>query len=302
MKKSPRLLIGASNKIYLFEPDTERLVVVLEREKRKKWLFFDDSSKGFFGISLSGKDEVVVAAREKLGTPKAGKPSTDVILHRVSLSAEEKTSCKVLDVHDVHQISCYEGKVYLTDTGKNRVVVSELDSGRVLNCLNVGQVREDVSHINAVSIQDDFLYVGLNNRGDKDAEIIKVPMDGLPEGECDLLDPTLGAEIIALSGCCHTHDVHLDRDGIMFCASHDGNIHYVGEENPFYSSSDWVRGLASNNERVWVGVSQKAERGKRHSEELFGEIVEIDKSTGRELRRINIPGAGQVNDLLLLSH
>ncbi|WP_415887194.1 hypothetical protein ACMXYO_03975 [Neptuniibacter sp. QD37_6] len=301
MQKSPRLLIGTSNKIFLLDPITEQLELLLERKKRKKWFFFDASSKGFFGICQLDPCTIIAAAREKLGTKKAGKPSTDVIVHQVPLSGGGGPSCKVMDVHDVHQISCYEGDVYLTDTGKNRIVIAKLDSGCVVKRLNVGPARQDISHINAVIVNGGVLYVGLNNRGDKDAEVIKIPIARLPEGECDLLAPELGAEITVLSGCHHTHDIHLDSDRIMFCASHDGNIHYVGEEKPFYSSSDWVRGLASTEDSIWVGVSQKAERGKRHSEDLFGEVVEIDKSTGCELRRIRIEGAGQVNDLLFIN-
>jgi hypothetical protein len=300
MNESPKLLIGTSNKIFLLDPVTERLEVLLEREKRKKWFFLDTSSKGFFGISQVDNDKVIVASRERLGTPKAGKPATDVILHQISLS-EENSRCEVLDIHDVHQISCYQKRVYLTDTGKNRIVVTDLDTGDVLSLLNIGPVRQDISHINAVSVEGDVLYVGLNNRGDKDAQILQLPIAKLPKGECDLLDPKLGAEVIKLPGCYHTHDVHLDGDHIMFCASHDGNIHNVGKEKPFYTSSDWVRGLASTEEKVWVGVSQKAERGNRHSDDLFGEVVEIQKSTGQALRRIRLDGAGQVNDLLFIN-
>lgn len=300
MKKSPKLLIGTSNKILLLDTKTEQLDILIEREKRKKWFFFDASSKGFFGITQSGKEEVIAAAREKLGTAKSGKPSTDVILHKISLSSKSSSIGTALDIHDVHQICHYKGKLYLTDTGKNRVVIVEKDSGNTIGLLNVGSARQDINHINAISIEEDTLYVGLNNRGDKEAEILRIPIAQIPEGGCDLLSPELNAEVIVLPDCYHTHDINLDYGRMMFCASHDGNIHYVNQAKPFYTSSDWVRGLASDEERVWVGVSQKAERGKRHSEDLHGEVVEIDKSNGQELRRIHIQGAGQVNDLLLI--
>ena len=291
------ILITTSNGVFRLSAEDPTAALVLARDKG--FLFFRKGSGGFFGIAPHpAGDSFIAASRQKLGTPRHDKPWTDVRLYRLwkdkARSAIPLADLK--DVHDVHQIATIGGLVLLTDTGKNRVRVFDLDNGNNWT-LDVGPERADINHLNALHTADDQVLVGLNNRGNKPAEILTLPSSVFlsPQPGRDALE--LG-RLEILVDQLHTHDIEpFDRD-FLYCASHDGRVHRRSTRQPILHCGDWVRGLAVNDEGLWVGVSALADRASRHREDLDGQVHLYDPDSLDLIKSWQLEKAGQVNDLV----
>ena len=258
---------------------------------------FRRASLGFFGIAAhepSGK--ILVASRQRLGTRKNGKPATDCILFAIDpRSLDVSVAGTVGDVHDVHQIACWRDLVFLTDTGKNRVIGHDLSAASTKLVLNIGDERQDVNHVNALLVHDGALWIGLNNRGETDAEILRVPLDeGLPDGEVSAY--SIG-EVSRVSGLRHSHDLVPFGDVFLTCASHEGRVHRADTGDAVFEAEKWTRGLAVAPDALWVGSSEIAERSKRHAKRRDGWALRYSHEF-ELLERVRLEGAGQVNDML----
>ena len=171
------IFITTSNGVYLIRAGADKAELVMSNKHTPG--LFRKKAKGYFGICQHKQSgDVLVASREKLGTPDAGKPATDCKLHRIDpTSLEHQVIAEIHDLHDVHQIACNDNKVYLTDTGKNRVHVYDLADRQISKMLNVGPQRVDIHHLNAIHCDQSTLLIGLNNRGLQDSAILKLKYD-----------------------------------------------------------------------------------------------------------------------------
>ncbi len=285
------LYVTTSSGVLRYDPASDELgSVILMRDRQ--WT-------GFFGIVHHERSGSILAAcRHRLGTKKVRKHSTDVLLYRIdprSETAEEVAA--IHDVHDVHQIATWDDTLCLTDTGLNRLHLFDLAAGVTSEVLPVGPERDDVHHLNALLVHGEDLLVGLNNRGRRDAEILRLPLPVLAAGEGNRDALTIGS-VYSVSGYLHTHDLESHDDGLICCASHDGLVLRADEPEVLFEVNGWARGLAVAEDYIWVGVSRFAERSRRHSGELNGELRRFDPSTGECLQQVVLGGAGQVNDLL----
>lgn len=290
------LYITASTGVFCYDDATSKVTQVMSNKYRGG--FFSKKSHGFFGICLDKNDNIIVASREKLGTPKAGKPTTDAGLHCINPATNSfHTIGYVKDVHDVHQVDIHEDIAYLTDTGKNRLVGFNLVTGNVSNIVNFGQVREDVHHINAVTVHGDQMLVGLNNRGINASEILQLPLSVISKNT-NIDDAfKLTSDIISLSPYTNTHDIEPYNGGFLVCSSHDSVVIDSLTLKPVIKSENWVRGISHDNTYTWVGQSHYAKRSKRHSTSLDGTVLKINTKTMTTEDIITIPGTGQINDL-----
>jgi len=290
------IFISTSNSVFAVR-DIEEGPRPLMRRKTAFWPF-RRGSRGFFGIAPGECNCIFVASRERLGTPRAGKPSTDMILHEIDGAAGTDRKLAVIrDVHDVHQIARAGNLIFITDTGKNRVRVFDTLTLKIRATINVGAERSDINHINAVEIHGDRLLIGLNNRGHTESEIASCPLDSVVHlGGADVSLPDV-AEIQKLNGLYHTHDLVPFRGDLLVCSSHEGKIHRAGDGRMLAHPGEWVRGLAVSGDRVWVGASALADRSKRHREDLDGEVHVYDADTWKRIRSYRLSGAGQVNDI-----
>ncbi len=288
------LWITTSSGVLRYDPVDDDLHEVIPMTDRR-WT-------GFFGIAFHERTGTIVAAcRQRLGSKKIRKHSTDVLLYHIDPdtgTAEEHAA--VHDVHDVHQIAIRDDTLWLTDTGLNRLHSFDLVKGTTTAVLPVGEERDDVHHLNALLVHEEHLLVGLNNRGQRDAEILRLPFPVLRDevGEHDAL--SLGT-ISKVSGFTHTHDLEPFEGGLICCASHDGLVLRADVPAVLFEVDGWARGLAVTDDGIWSGVSRFAERSRRHAGDLDGELKLFDPSTGECLRRVTLSGAGQVNDLLTLA-
>lgn len=289
------LYVTTSNGVHRVRCQNGLSECILHRRRARG--LFRRASLGFFGIAAHGPSgKILVASRQRLGTRKIAKPTTDCILFAIDpRSLDISVAGTVRDVHDVHQIACWGAFVFLTDTGKNRVLGYDLCAGATKLVLNLGEERRDVNHVNALLVHDGALWIGLNNRGVTDAEILRVPLDeGLPDGE--VLAHSIG-EVFKVPGLRHSHDLIPFGDTFLACASHEGRVHRADTGDVVLEAEQWTRGLAATPDALWVGASEIAERSKRHEKLRDGCVLRYSHEF-ELLERVRLKGAGQVNDLL----
>jgi hypothetical protein len=289
----PRLFVTTSGGVVVCNPHSglvEQVVPVGDR----RWT-------GFFGITRhDATGRILAACRQRLGTQRVRKHSTDVLLYSIDPETlEHETVAEIYNVHDVHQIEAWEDLVFLTDTGLNRLHVLDLDVGEVRWIVEIGEERDDVNHLNALLVQDTVLLAGMNNRGHQDAAIMSIPLATFREGTEGVIDGYAVASLESLPGQQHTHDLEPWTEGLLTCASHDGLVLRTDPPGVLFPVGGWSRGLAVEKDGIWVGISQFAERGRRHSRRLAGEVVLFDHQTYEPVQRITIKRAGQVHDLIL---
>ncbi len=293
------IYITTSNGVYKYSTREKKTQKIIDNKYAG---FFHRKAKGFFGITQGrNSNEIIIASREKLGTPNAGKPATDCRL--LSLDANTNNYHiigEVLDVHDVHQIAAYQQLIFLTDTGKNRVVVFDREKKKVVHWLNLGLDRKDIHHINAILIFHEKLFIGLNNRGESDSQILEIQLKEVidscnSEGIPDLLNY---GKLHTLKNRHHTHDLLPFENSFLVCGSHEGIIFRADSGQILTQQNRWVRGIAQTDEGLWVGSSPIAERSERHSEKLNGTLLLFTLPAFEKQYEVSLEGAAQVNDMI----
>ncbi|MFC1628072.1 hypothetical protein ACFL3H_03065 [Gemmatimonadota bacterium] len=286
------LYITTSSGVLRHDPESDELRTLIPLDDRQ-WT-------GFFGIAFHQNSRTILAAcRQRLGRKRVRKHSTDVILHRIDPRTETSEEVATIhDIHDVHQIAVWNDTLFLTDTGLNRLHHFDLSTGLTTSILPVGTQRDDVHHLNALLIHEENLLVGLNNRGHRDAEILRIPLAALA-GDSDKVDALSLGPVTPITGFAHTHDLEPFDEGLICCASHDGLVLRVDEPGVLIDVGGWTRGLAVDGDTLWVGISQFAKRSIRHSNRVDGELRQLDVHTGECLRSISLMGVGQVHDLII---
>lgn len=295
-----QIFITTSNGVYRYRSGETHAERVLGKKHTPG--LFRRKGRGYFGICLHQPSRrLLVASRERLGTPKAGKPTTDCKLVWLDpISGAYSVAAEIRDVHDVHQIACHGDHVFLTDTGKNRLFDYDLATGELAHIVNIGSERKDINHLNALCCDDIQLHIGLNNRGNQESAIMTVAIDeliGTPEREITL--DTAGTSR-SLPGMYHTHDIEPYEGDFLVCSSEAGRVLRAGQGTTVIQQNGWVRGLCVSAEGIWVGISPKAKRKNRHSDSLSGSILLHTHGDFAQARTITLEGSGQVNDLLCL--
>lgn len=286
------IFTATSNGVYLADAENSRMVGKVSIAR----------SLEIFGICWSdylGKPLFASRNRSWLYPIKKKSPSCN--LYTISEGPEYTPIlvARVRNVHDVHQIAACGSFVYLTDTTRNRIVVYNVEKGKTVSTIDIGDERKDINHVNALCVDKNFLLVGLNNRGNKDAQILKINLDRLDDSRKNQRGDLIG-ESIELPNRVHTHDILPYKDDYLVSASHDGIIFKAKSNMDCVAGGGWVRGLAKTGNTLWAGESKKAERNMRHSSELSGAVNIYDGDTFERIGSIELPGAGQVNDLLFV--
>lgn len=293
------IYVTASNGVYYYDEINHVSGVVMDNKYRRR--FFAKKSLGYFGICHhKNSNTVIVSSREKLGTPKHDKPTTDAGLHAINpVDNSFQTIGYINDIHDVHQIDIYQDLVLLTDTGKNRIFVYDINQKDVVKIINIGSQRDDINHLNAVTVHNDNIYIGLNNRGHKDSEIMVVPVSIL-DSSSEEVQAEDNCSVISIGTHKYTHDIEPYNDTFLVSVSHDSFVIDTSTLHPVINGKNWVRGLAATDTGIWAGQSHFAKRSKRHAKKLDGLIIKVDPKDNTLLSEVTLPGAGQVNDLLII--
>lgn len=291
------IFVSTSNGIFSIDPDNEKISHVLTRKHTSG--LFGKKAKSYFGVCSYPGNKVLAVSKELLGTPKSNKPTSDCILHLISSDYKEyRRLDSVYDVHDVHQIEYYDGLVFITDTGKNRVAVYDMVKHSMAGYLNIGKRRYDINHVNAVKVLNGVLHIGLNY-AEPNSKILKISINSLADAmRCpDILDIV---DEMVVPGCYHTHDL-VECDGkLLVCSSADARLVDARTGEQLWKYKSWLRGIAVTEAHIWVGQSVHAKRRKRHSKKLPGFLHKLDRNTFEPQGTIIIQKAGQVNDMIYL--
>ncbi len=268
--------------------------------------FFTKPSKGFFGIFYNKlKNEIIFASREKLSKEIDYEKSTDSIIYFYNILRNKIVKKIVIkDLFDIHQITFFKNFVFLTETGKNRVQVLNSLNKKIEYFINIGPIREDINHINAINIDKSFLYLGLNNGHEKNefknAQIIRVPIDKILEFKS--FDALNYKNLINLEGVYHTHDIEKFDDDYLISSSNLGKIYSYNKKKFIVDVKPWSRGIALSSDYIFIGKSGMGKRKFRHSRYYDGEIYVLNKSNLNFVKKINIPKVGQLNDIICVDN
>ncbi len=293
------LFATTSNGVYCCDFNNGKSYRVLSNTRTSQ--FFMPEARGFFGIARHDPTGSVIVASRERSVFRVNKLANRVGLYLIDSATSNTTHWRSVEgVEDVHQIAWHDGRVFLTDTGKNRIVIYTPDTGGK-RFVNVGAVRKDVNHINAVLVNDGYLYVGLSNRGVLPAALLRISLENLEIALRGVDEPDLFhvAEHFPCGAATYTHDLEPDNFGrIFFCVSYAGRVLDIVSQNILLEVGGWARGLAFGPSCLWVGTSELAGRNVRHCEKLDGAVSFYSWPDLNRKKRLVLHKAGQVNDLL----
>ncbi len=293
------LFITTSRGVYNYNLRNDTITQIISNWNKG---FFKKPSKGFFGIYFNKPlNELIFASREKLSKGVSYEKSTDTIVFFYNILKKKLIKKIVIkNFFDVHQLTFFENFVFLTETGKNRVQVLNSLNGKIEFFINIGSIRDDLNHINAINIDKNFLYIGLNNGHEKNefknAQIIKIPIDEVLKLKS--FDAFNYNNLINLEGVYHTHDLEKFEDDYLISSSNLGKIYSLNTKKFIIDIKSWTRGIAISSDQIFIGKSGMGTRKLRHSRYYDGEIYIINKSNLNFIKKIIIPRIGQLNDFI----
>ena len=294
------IYITTSNGVYALDVDSGKSQCILGNKHTAG--LFKKKARGYFGITFhenSGK--IIVASREKLGTKKHDKPTTDTKLHAIDpITFKHELITTILDVHDVHQITSSEQFIYLSDTGKNRVIVYDMETDKTHCIINIGKQRNDINHINALRIMDKTLLIGLNNRG-RESAILSLDITDITKHKNSEFDALESGSVKNTKNVSNSHDLEPYNDTILCCSSHDGKVIDTSDAKVIISEENWVRGMTIKQDVLWVGASMFATRKKRHSKALDGAVHKYNLADYSLIESYKLNESGQINDMINLA-
>jgi len=279
------ILVTSPNGLFIVTKIGE--VILFNREN----CFGIDSIKGENGLDTY----IYVAYRQKKGTKLV-----ELKYHLEDGAFEYCGDYSTTWIEDVHQIAVQKNSfvttILLTNTKYNNVRVVKKDRFN-FEFKMVGFKKDnqdaDINHINATHIEYKYsdvsdIYIGLNNKGIKESQVLKVHDDSR-------------SELITLDGVYHSHDLEPYKGDILISASHQGFVYSLNEKRPLFNTGDvWTRGLCVSPEGVWVGYSAVSPRTSRQDPNLKNSINLFSHDTFKLLRSIEIPNAGQINDMIYI--
>ena len=291
------LYITTSKGLYNYNIKKKKLTKIISNWHKG---ILNKPSKGFFGICADNdKQQIITASREKISKNQTYNKSTDLILHfynPVKNIIDEKIT--INNLFDVHQIHYFNKKIYLTDTGMNRVQVFDCVTKKIAFFINIGPNRNNSNHVNAIFVNKNKILIGLNNGNKenfKNAQIIELNTKITNTNDIDALNE---GKLIDLKNVYHTHDIEDVDDDYFISASEDGNIISFNNLSKIKELPIWTRGITKSNENIFVGKSGVASRKFRHSRYYDGMISVLERKNLDLVEELKIPKIGQLNDIL----
>ncbi len=295
------LYITTSRGLFRFDIFKEKLTKIISNWHKG---FFKSASKGFFGICLNDTgDQIITVSRENLNKKLKHDKSTCVTIHFIN-----KANLKIIkkinieNLFDVHQISCFQNFVFLTETGKNRIQILNIEKEIIEKYLDVGTIRDDINHINAISTDNENILIGLNNGHKKNiqqnSQIIKILLKDFKLNKDINIDPLKIGTLENLTGVYHTHDIERFNDDYLICSSYIGKIYSLNNKKFIKHLEPWTRGITISNDNIFIGKSGLGKRQFRHSRYYDGEIYMLDRKNLNLIKKIKISNIGQLNDIM----
>ena len=293
------LYISTSRGVYKYNIRNDNITQVISNWKKG---LFKKPSKGFFGICLNkSQNEIIFASRERLSKEIDYEKSTDTIIYFYNfINKTISKSILVKNLLDVHQITFFKDFVFLTETGKNRIQILNSLTNKIEFFIDIGKIRNDINHINAINIDQNYLYIGLNNGHEKNdfknAQIIKIPVNEILNLKS--FDAYQKKNLINLDGIYHTHDFEKFANDYLISSSGLGKIYSFNNKKFIIDVGPWTRGITIGPNDIFIGKSGFGKRKQRHSRYYNGEVFFLDINSFNIKKKIIIPKIGQLNDII----
>lgn len=290
------IYISCSNGIFVLDENTGSIQHLL----KNRWV--DRKIKrGFYGIRYDeANDRIIVAARARLKLMKYNKPTTDALIFQIDPKTQKTSQlARVQDVHDLHQIAINQQCVYLSDTGKNRVIEYDLNSNKKSKTIQLGSIREDIHHINSLLFVNKAINIALNNSGEGNSEILVIPIQIMME-QPPVFDGLKVGTIKQVEGVQHMHDIKYYKDQLLTNSSKEGSLINASTGKVLAKHDLWTRGITVTDSHAYLGGSQLMKRQKRHSTDMDGFIMKYSLPDFKLVNTITLKNAGQVNDIIHL--
>ncbi|WP_273484784.1 DUF4915 domain-containing protein [Desulforamulus ruminis] len=158
-------------------------------------------------------------------------------------------SYKTEEILDLHGVAVRDEKAYVVETRRNAVGVYRLPDLVKIEELRISQEDYDVNHVNDICIDQENIYVSMfSSSGEWRKNSI---YSGLVK-EYSLLD--LSYVNTVFCDLKHPHSVIKEGENILYCNSADFEV--MENKNTIFRGLGYTRGLAANNEFIYIGQSE----------------------------------------------
>ncbi len=205
----------------------------------------------------------------------------------------------------VHQLEVFEGKLYVTDTYNNRIIVlpdfaiatsrfwKSDNHSEFYPCGKLGRAGRNslnYKHVNSIFFEGGVVWLIAHNETTKTG----VPSELL---KCNVEDFTV-IESTSLNGS-NCHNIYISKERDLFCASMEGKVVSFRNDSVIDSCSGLTRGLSVAKDLIVYGVSpierNRSQRGlgalclKVLDSKSGGNVGELDVYAGQvhEIRRVD---------------
>lgn len=196
---------------------------------------------------------------------------------------------KVPCIKDGHRITVYNDDLYVTNTGMNLITKIKFN-GEVTNFAPDEKYGKDINHYNSISFNNDKIYICQHRKNEKD--------DG---GVSVFNKDWQFLEYINIGK--HAHDCEVFNNFLYSTDSFAGNLIKVDLTNKkqisFPITKYMTRGIIIKDDIILIGLSEFDSRESRHLPKM-GRIMAYRLSNMEYLGLIELPDAGQINNLLLI--
>ena len=189
----------------------------------------------------------------------------------------------------IHQIDAYAGKLYVTDTENNRLLVFALTKEKLRQSQRVypagrasGRNDPNYVHLNSVLVCDERIYLMYHNLSRETGRNSKI---AVLNHAFELQDT------ITLDARC-AQNIAFWRKGLLCCSSLDGSLIVEGEP---MALGNWSRGIALFGDTCVVGGSEYAKRRARICGDGF--LYHCQLSRRRVLSQTILKSVGSIFEL-----
>ncbi len=194
----------------------------------------------------------------------------------------------------IHQIQCYENKLFLVDSKRNAIRIFDLEDQTWFTFYpDPNRIDRDTDHFNSIWFDNDEEKMYIISHG-KDNTQIRV----FNPSQLWIFDANTFSFIEKKKYGEFAHNVVKYKDKMLVCSSKN-NVILSDSNEVFLEVGPHPRGMVIHEPYLFVGKSETA--GKEWRSELTGYIEAFDLSTMKSIGEITIPNIGQVYEIRCLN-
>jgi hypothetical protein len=241
----------------------------------------------YFGLARDMENGIYVACRNATDDPeneavRAAERGSILVFNSGLTISDELTA--PFPLRDLHQILCFDGKLWITCSFDNMVAVYDLGSKGWWQWYPAPDPMDrgrDVHHFNTIAVVDNELCVVAHRFGASELFFFSYPALQL-------------TRILPMGRMAH--NVFPFRGALATCSSEEGCI--VNTRGESLEVSGFPRGVAMTERGTLVGISALAARGSRANQDA---VVRSYTPNWQFKADYILPGVGMILDILPIS-